>query len=264
MILLDHRTGSSGYLAPLRALGSAAELAGTDLPTDCQWEGNGPGGPILIGAELKTISDLLASLRTGRLAGQQIGPLIESYQVRYLVITGYWRPNKEGWVEIADNEWRDFDYRTILDWYKARGSYRYDATLHAIETICQHGNILPVYLDTPEETAFWLKTTHDWWQQPWDSHSTSERLYVPPIPYNARESAARSTLGLNGKLRWQGKATIVEAWLHALPHMGRKAVTLAQYFKTPADIVAHEDWRDFEGIGKKSATDIHRSIHGEK
>lgn len=40
-------------------------------------------------------------------------------------------------------------------------------------------------------------------------------------------------------------------------------ITLAPYFKTPADIVAHEDWRDFEGIGKKGAADIHKAIHGE-
>lgn len=266
MILLDHRTGSAGYLAPLRALGSTAELAGTDLPTDCQWQGNGPDSPIMVGIELKTISGLLADLRDGRLAGQQIGPLIESYDVRYLVITGWWR-SKDGFIQIGKEWYPPYpgkSNKSAIDWHLAEGSHRYDATLHAIETICQHGNVIPVYLNTKEETAMWLKTTHDWWQQSWDSHTTSSRLYVPPVPYNARESAARFTLGLNGKPRWQGKATVIEAWLHALPHMGRKAVTLASHFKTPADIVAHEDWRDFEGIGRKSAEDIKRAIHGEQ
>ena len=269
MILIDRRTGSSGYLAPLRALGSASELAGVDLPADVQWDGHGPDQTtFLIGIELKTIQDLLQGLRDGRLAGQQIGPLIQNYDVRYLVITGWWRPSEKGFIETGrateEIEPREYISITTVRWRLAEGCHRYDAILHAIETICQHANVIPVFLDTKEETTLWLKITHDWWQKPWDSHRTSERLYVTPIPYTAREAAARSTQSLTGKPRWQGKSTIIEAWLHALPHMGRKAVTLAPNFKTPAAIVYQQDWRDFEGIGKKSAQDIRQAIHGNE
>lgn len=257
MILIDRRAGSRDYLPLI----PEAELAGIDLATDAQWSGLGPDGEILIGAELKTINELLSSLRDGRLAGQQIELLIENYQVRYLVIAGWWRPSAGGFIEIAHDLSCDPD-TTYLRWHLAWGCHRYDATIHAIETICQHGGITPVFLDTEAEAALWLKTTHDWWQQPWESHTTSATLYIPPIPWTAKEAAARSIHGLTGKPRWKGKATIIEAWLHALPHMGRKAVTLAPHFKLPRDIVYQQDWRDFDGIGKASAKDIRDAIHG--
>lgn len=119
-MLIDYREGS--YLLalyePLRSLlplcstchGEELQDAKTNSTcTDCRGTGrqlctlssadvaipgNGPSGSILVGIEVKTFSDLLSSLDSGRLQATQIPAMCEDYpDERWLLIIGDYRPS---------------------------------------------------------------------------------------------------------------------------------------------------------------------------
>jgi len=101
VIFVDDRIGS-------RDLGP--DLEAVDLPVsvvrmesaDVAFEGRGIGGhPVDIGVELKklTTSDLVDSLRTGRLAGEQLPKMLGeqgAYDYAWIVVEGSWRLDRFG------------------------------------------------------------------------------------------------------------------------------------------------------------------------
>src|SRR5262245_11382018 len=115
MLLVDRKVGSRELLTQLHALGAPAQIASDELATDFQWVGNGEEHSILIGAELKTVSDLCTSMRSHRLEGQQTYPMMVTYDVRYLIVEGIWRRQKEtGLVEvIRGNGWGALEGRYL-------------------------------------------------------------------------------------------------------------------------------------------------------
>ena len=97
MILIDSSTGSRELLSKILETGAPACLVDIkDEGADYAFQGNGPDGPILIGIERKTLTDLVDSIYSGRLAGIQVPKMQETYSVRVLVVEGEWRADKEG------------------------------------------------------------------------------------------------------------------------------------------------------------------------
>jgi ERCC4-type nuclease len=99
MLLVDDRVGSRDLAQPLRKLGLAVESV--RLPyADIAFEGRGVGGAsVLVGVELKNLSDLCGSLRTGRLAGHQNPGLGSTYDHRWLIVEG--RYGRDRWGAIT-------------------------------------------------------------------------------------------------------------------------------------------------------------------
>jgi ERCC4-type nuclease len=96
MLLVDDRVGSRDLATPLRGLGLSVELV--RLPyADVAFNGRGVGGAaVLVGVELKNLSDLCSSLRTGRLAGHQNPGLSGTYDHRWLVVEGRYGSDRQG------------------------------------------------------------------------------------------------------------------------------------------------------------------------
>ena len=80
MIWVDSRIGSKDLAAPLTRLGLPAEL--TTLPFgDIAFEGQGDDrGPLTVGIEFKVLTDLVQSLRSGRLVGHQVPGLRQTWR----------------------------------------------------------------------------------------------------------------------------------------------------------------------------------------
>lgn len=265
MIIADPRAGSREFITAIQSYGCEAAVSGIELASDFEWQGNGPDGLMQCGVERKSISDLLTSIRDRRLAGAQIGHMIRACPVRYLLVEGLWRRGQDGMVEtgrtvnVSQTVSKIYGvYQSeVIRWQQARGSHNWEGIQHSLASICQQGGFLLIQTRDEGETAAWLAAEHDWWQKPWEAHMTSKSLYVPEVQRGAREAAS----GL-----WRGKkANVREAWLHALPGIGSKAVRLAENFRAPEDIAAlsEKGWLALDGIGKVGAKTIWKSIHGE-
>lgn len=96
MLLIDRRVGSKDLYPPLKKLGLPADLVELDYG-DLAFEGRGPNATsVLVGIELKTLPDLVNSLRTRRLARRQLPGLLKTYEHAWLVVEGLWRPDRQG------------------------------------------------------------------------------------------------------------------------------------------------------------------------
>ena len=67
---------------------------------DFAFEGKGPTGSVFVGVERKTISDMVNSIRTGRLSGHQLIEMMTMYNRYYVVVEGIWGPGSDGLIEI--------------------------------------------------------------------------------------------------------------------------------------------------------------------
>lgn len=249
MILVDERVGSREFLPDLRRLGVQSDLAGK-LDADFQWEGNGSTGSVLCGVERKSIQDLLNSMRGGRLAGHQIGHMLESLDVCYLLVEGLWRRGREtGLVETKNGEWKP-----------ARGQVRYSELTRFLASLEELGGIRLWRTTDTEESAAWLVETYSWWQKPYTEHRTNRTIYCPePPPKNKR--GRRPSL-------FKTDPTLLERWLSCLPRIDGRTEELAKYFSSAYDLATSDvdRWLTIEGmkIGKKTAEDIVAKIRGSE
>lgn len=244
MILVDERTGSKEQLGGLRGLGIDAELGGR-MDADFQFTGYGPDSTLLLGIERKTIQDLLNSMRDKRLAGQQLGRMIDSYDICYLVVEGIWRRGRgTGLVEIMNGQWRS-----------SRGSHRYaevDRFLCSLEELA--GLRLRRTADE-EETCAAIADLYLWWQKPYEAH-TSTRVIYAPLPQIKQKG--------NRPKMFRHEATLLEKWIAMLPGVDGRAIDLALHFKSPKDMALAdvERWLEIKGLrmGRKTAEGIVAAI----
>lgn len=246
MILVDERVGSRELLANFRSLGTDAELAG-QLAADFQFMGYGEHGPVLVGFERKTITDLFDSMRSGRLAGHQIGAMLQTYEVCYLIVEGYWRRGRQsGLVEIRSGDWKT-----------ARGNIRYSEVVRFLASLRELGGLRVWRTADEEETSAYIVEEHAWWQKPWHEHWTNRTVYAASVGKKA--GSRRPSL-------FRSEASLLEKWIVQLPGVQDRATDLARHFESPRDLATAdlERWLGIKGlrIGKKSAQTILEAING--
>ncbi len=105
MLFVDTRIGSKHLIPSLTR--AALPVSGVTLPFgDVAFVGRGPGGTSLnIGLELKTLPDLVNSLRTDRLSGHQLPGLLEAYDHCWLVVEGTYTCSRAGQVTLRKGQW---------------------------------------------------------------------------------------------------------------------------------------------------------------
>lgn len=246
MILIDERTGSRELLTNIRSIGTDAEIAG-QLAADFQFSGCGPDGSVLVGFERKTITDLFDSMRSGRLAGRQIGTMLQTYEVCYLVVEGYWRRGRgTGLVEIRNGEWR-----------AARGNIRYSEVVRFLASLRELGDVRVWRTADEEETSAYICEEYAWWQKPYAEHRTARTIYAAEPKLNRK--GHRPTV-------FRHEATLLEKWIVQLPGVQDRATEIAKYFSSPRDLADADldRWLTIRGlrIGKKSARTIIEAING--
>jgi ERCC4-type nuclease len=238
MVLVDSRVGSRELLATLRGFGVDADLADR-LDADFQFTGNGEDGEVLAGIERKTIQDLLNSMRDRRLAGSQIKAMSKAYDIRYLIVEGYWRRGRStGLVEILNGHWG-----------ASRGAHRYAEVDRFLCSLEELAGIRVWRTGDEEETCAAVADRYQWWQKPWSDH-TSMRVVYAPEPERKR-----------GRARlFSGETTLVEKWIAQLPGVDGRAIELAKYFASGLDLAEADvdRWMTITGlrIGEKTAKKI--------
>lgn len=228
---------------------------------DASWVGEGPdGNAVTVGVERKKIRDLVQSMRSRRLNGFQAPLMCETYDVRYLVVEGVWRPTKEGSIE----ELRGKDWRVLAPGAKPILFREVDSFLSSME---EFFGFRVKQTQRESETAAWIVSRYKYWSKPYDQHHTHEQIYAP-APENgvgrkprfvSLESDIRRTCGPNAVYTWKMAAQ--------LPGLDRKAELIARTFHEPEEmfLANRKDWLralQIKGKSSKVVDEVMRILHG--
>lgn len=251
MILVDHRAGSGSGPSPLHTLPPL-----TDISTLCELDsgdvvipGNGPDGPITVAIELKSLSDLLDSARTGRLQGCDTGQLtrmVAAYDICYLAYYGHRRSSTKGVLQVKRNVNNQWVWVNHLAHPNARQPTRY-AFLASMLLSIQWAGIHVEHCDTKGEFAMWLRVLHDKLQKPYSSH----KLFRTFNRANTRALYPQLDARTTRCARVAGELS---------PAIGfDRGVAVAEHFKGSVRGMVNADvdeWEKVDGIGKVIAKDV--------
>lgn len=141
---------------------------------DVSFIGDGKYGPITVGIEVKSISDLISSISTGRLQDTQVSGMINDYdeEGRWILHYGLYRPSpKDNTIQI----WREGSSKRREGWYTlALGNrvvpYSYLESFK-VSTILEYGFHL-IRVNDIIEAAQWLGVLHKTWTKPYHTHKS--------------------------------------------------------------------------------------------
>ena len=241
MIQVDERVGSRELLSGIRNLGIEAELSG-NLESDFQFIGNGPDNEtILVGIERKTITDLIQSMRDNRLAGQQVGRMVATYDRRYLIVEGIWRLNRDnGYVECPAG---------AKGWRVVRGAVKYQELDRFLCSLGEFADMQIWRTNTEDETCRAIADRYIWWQKQYHEHRTAKTVYSNEVKRKGRRG-----------LIFKEKSSLLEKWLCQLNGIDGRTVELAKWFESPLALAQADvtDWMTIKGlkIGRKTAEKI--------
>ncbi len=185
MILVDRRVGSNDFLKPLLSMGVKAELADLEFG-DIAFAGRGSNdAPVMVGIEFKNLNDLVASIRSGRLAGHQLPGIRKTYDHAWLLVEGLWRQDDHGIVTTFRGK--------SGGWKRVHGNMRaseLDKTLLTFE-LCAGVHLH--HSHTRQETLRWMVNLYRWWTDTAIDQHTSH-LAIHEAPTLVPISPARRTL----------------------------------------------------------------------
>lgn len=166
-LLVDRRVGSNDLFPQFEAMGLHTTLATLDYG-DCAWTGIGLEGPVSCAVEIKTVTDLLASMQSGRLAGHQLPGLVSNYDRVYLLIEGATRPDAEGGLEhyVQNRFWGNAKLGG-----QTRG-FTYRAFEKFLTTVCERGNVSLRHTTSRAGTVQTVATLYQWWMDGWEEHDS--------------------------------------------------------------------------------------------
>ena len=250
MILVDQQAGSKDLTLPLQGMGLPVQplmLKSADIA----FEGRGIGGvPLNIGIEHKKLEDLVQSIRTGRLVGEQLpkmlGPL-GAYDHGWLVAEGPWRIDpKTGRLQLWHAP-RRFKRRGESEWVDARGRMsgaEFQKHLFTLEVI---GGLHVHFAPTRQASLQFIASLYRWFtDKDLDQHGSMVAIHRPTgfLPV----SECRKTL-----------ATLPGIGLHL-------SAVVEKHFRgklAAAFTAGPDEWQKIEGIGPKMAHQIVGYIRGQ-
>ena len=212
MLLVDSRAGSSELLKPLSTrLNGGAKLSILDSGDVC-WYGSGPIGECLVGAEVKSITDLLDSARSGRYQAQ-LGRMTSEYDFVYLIYYGIFKPGEDGillmptkskvgkryeWVPLAPisrAEKAAGRKRRII--YPSSELYRFIASLELKK------NVNVIRCTSKLDVVWALAGIYQWWQKDWDSHQSTEAVKSQTDSIYRKPSTTRAVASSLPGVGWE-------------------------------------------------------------
>lgn len=238
-LFIDDRAGSKELL-PYLEHGEACRLEFGDAMII----GNGPTGPVTVGVEVKSISDLLSSIQTGRLAAHQLPGLLRTYDLTWLLGYGHYRVGPEGELLVSSRKgMRTFKLGNRPVPYGYLESFLFDVA----STGCR-----VKHCQSEAEAAAWLKCLHRWFSKRWSDH---RGLHV--------FDASKDISLLPGASTEQNQIARVAK---ELPGIGfGRASTVALHFNSIAEMMSASvtEWSKIPGIGKVIAQAVVTAINAK-
>lgn len=168
------------------------------------------GGEIAIGIERKKIPDILQCIQDGRFAGHQLPRLIESFDVRWLVVEGSWKNQPAEVLEM---------------W---------------LSTMIYKGGLLVWKCWGDEETADFIVRQYNWWccGKGWDGHHShlalhkmvDESIWEKQLNQVGRTAASLPGMG-------QGKARQAQEYFRSVKGMVNAPISSWRRFLGVADTI---------------------------
>lgn len=270
-IYIDDRAGS-GEVASQPIIASMCELTRLQYG-DAMFFGNGPDGQMTIGVEVKSITDMVGSLQTGRLQATQIPGMLRIYGETWLLVYGRYRADPHDIKSPALQLPRGTDW---ADWKLGKQTIRYKYLAAFEHTLVQCG-VHVAHVASKDDVGPWLRFAHDWWAKPWDKHGS---MYVFDTSQDvgaidrealeeSKKSRKKSRTGKNSKPRriatvmpyLDEKVRQRAQFLSAIPVVGyKRAVAAAKVFKTPREMMTAtiKDWAEIDGFGPVIAAAVVR------
>ena len=240
-VLIDDRAGSKELVLhpPLDKIGELCRLDSADVMI----VGKGPDEAMLIGVEVKSMSDLISSISTGRLQATQIPAMLEEYDVSWLLHYGRYRPcSVTGNLQVLgkNNAWKNYKLGSRLV------PYGYIESM--LNTIVGLG-IKVKRVATYYEAAQWIGILYRWWQKDWKKHKGMRAFD------NSRN------LGLLPHMN-QGQALRAKVAAQ-LPGVGfERALAAAKHFTSVEQMILADpsEWAAIPGIGKVVASAVKNAV----
>lgn len=241
-IFVDDRAGSRDLLEhqPLSVCGEATRLDSGDV---C-FPGNGPNGTtMLVGVEVKTVTDLISSMETGRFQGTQLPAMLEQYHVCWLLVVGRYRTAANGIdLEVATKQglWAQHRLGTRPVPYGYLTNFMAELNVVGMHTAT---------VATTAEAAAWIGALARWWAKPWSKHTAMRKL--------DRSRDGMVAPKMDPHLRLLAKTAV--AW----PGLGfERALAAAKHFGSVEAMVAatEQQWAEVPGVGKILAKAVWEAI----
>lgn len=237
---MDNRAGSKNLVGfpPLDDLAVLDQLPSADVALT----GNGPDGDVLVGVEVKSISDLISSTSTGRLQATQVPAMLNDYDVCWVLVYGDYQASPNGQLVT-----RKLSYSWVKQWIGRRPvpwSYVEAFLLSLAATGIKVKQVRDV-----REAALWIGVLAKWWAKPHDKHKSFHTFD------HSRDVSMMPGMEEGELLR----AKVA----NCLPGVGHgRAMAVARHFGSVRDMVNAEpsEWEEIDGIGKVIARTVEEAV----
>lgn len=222
---------------------------------------------LMVGIEVKEISELVSSIETGR-AQSQIRAMSQDYDVRYLLTYGPYRcsPDDGRSLEV----WKHaIPKRRKAGWYTLTHGRRGPVLFTYLRnflispaTLCAHG-FMHWHVDTFPEVCEWVGTMYHSWNKPWNAHkSMKTRDKSSGVDARFKKDAREGRFTNSGFQRATFDSLPMDKDLkqrldcaEVLPSLGyERALAAAKHFKSPQEMYNAnvDEWSEIrvESTGK--------------
>lgn len=246
MILVDDRAGSKDY-APLIPNSELCRLDSADV---C-FTGNGPSGDVIVGIELKSLSDVLNCISTGRFADVQAPAMVATYDYSYLIVEGNWNCDSDGvlvhprrgsgLVPVGFGR-RRFMYAELEQWL---ASVELQAGIHVRRC------------PGKRETVATILGLYRWFQKDYDEHKTFKVMHQdgPDSALLCRPSLMRRVAAELPHVGWRWSSAAEKAFESIGEMLG---ATVEDWSALELRGKVRERWR----FGVTNARKVVKAIHG--
>ena len=245
-ILVDDRAGSKElvkYLTTKDAYLTRLEAG------DVAFGGNGPNGPVYVGIEHKTISDVAQCVDNGRFAGTQLPGMLRNFDYNYIMVEGVWRCDPEtgilqlrkgrGWAGMTYGK-RSWMYTEVMGW------------LNTMSIIC---GVRVIQTGSKVDSGQAISNLYSWWGKPWEKHNAHMQMDLSRMSQRKRKDVELVP------------PSLVRRVAVALPGVGwGRSEVIDNRFTSIVDMCEADEaeWNKIKGIGKKTARGVVAALKGEE
>lgn len=239
-LLVDDRIGSREFEKPLRKMGIPARIQRLKY-ADFALTIHGPSGPLRVGVERKTVSEMLGATQDNRFVGKQLPGLCATYDVVILVVEGFANVARDGL--LMQGKWE-------AGYGPGRGRHMYEPYTKFKLTLALKARLIVWPTLNKTETCHFLHALYKWGEKPWAAHKSAYRV----------ESQAADRLILDER-------TIKRQTFAQWPGVGwKRSARVAKYFLSIQDAASANvaSWNAALGImkGTKTAKRLVRVLRG--
>lgn len=163
MLTIDDRKGSAEFSRILSRMGLPIRVRRLDC-ADFAFRGHGPNGPVRIGIERKTVSEMVGTTSRKRFVSGQLPKMLVQYPAHaWLIVEGYCTVDRHDGLLTAGKWEAGFGPdRCMFDHYVKR-----------TVTLIQKARLLVLPTHNRNETAWTVFALYGWYQKDWASHKSA-------------------------------------------------------------------------------------------